>query len=341
MSDREAPAADERYECATNASNLWLPPPDLPDGAADVIMAGAWSGKLGSMLLRLAAQWAAEKPQRIEPPTIKALEAAGLAREDAQAEHAAQQLLSAKLYARQLGWLVGRLRELGEVREALTSQAISWGIGNAQDPAEDLAARSQRALDVEHLLQILRVLRWDGSRDAVGLLGAVLRGVRARRQAQLQAQYARAAPIASAVVHFWLDQTCRVCHGRKFRQIPGTPVLSEHACSECKGTGKAKAPYGEAGRRLATYLDDCQFRAEQGIRNKLRGRRGAASARRREFPRLESAPGDPQAAGPVGSQESLQNHPAPPHARHAGSTREGKCVLPVLRITPAGADPDA
>lgn len=79
---------------------------------------------------------------------------------------------------------------------------------------------------------------------------------------------------AAAVLRYWLEMNCTTCHGRKFRQIPGTPSLSNKACSACGGSGVAQVPHGQEGRKLANHLDACVHRARQGIRNRLRTNHG-------------------------------------------------------------------
>lgn len=76
--------------------------------------------------------------------------------------------------------------------------------------------------------------------------------------------------VASAVIAWWLDKVCKTCHGRKFDAIAGTPALSAIVCPVCKGTGETKLPYGEAGRKLANWLDSCKSSAVDSIKRRLR-----------------------------------------------------------------------
>ena len=76
--------------------------------------------------------------------------------------------------------------------------------------------------------------------------------------------------VASAVIAWWLDKVCRTCHGRKFDAIAGTPALSAIVCPVCKGTGETKLPYGEAGRKLASWMDSCKSSAVDSIKRRLR-----------------------------------------------------------------------
>lgn len=76
--------------------------------------------------------------------------------------------------------------------------------------------------------------------------------------------------VASSVIAWWLSRLCRGCHGLKFELIPGTPTLSDKACPACKGTGEARLPHGEAGRKMAGWMDECKASAVDGIKRRLR-----------------------------------------------------------------------
>lgn len=73
-----------------------------------------------------------------------------------------------------------------------------------------------------------------------------------------------------AVIAYWLDQTCRGCHGLKFQKIDGSPALGTKVCRACGGTGYAPVPYGQEGRRVANYMDDCVQKARTSIKKRLR-----------------------------------------------------------------------
>lgn len=75
--------------------------------------------------------------------------------------------------------------------------------------------------------------------------------------------------IATAVIAWWLAKSCRSCRGRQYQTIPGTPALSNRVCRACNGTGESTLHYGQAGRRLANFMDDCVSRAQQSIKKRL------------------------------------------------------------------------
>lgn len=79
--------------------------------------------------------------------------------------------------------------------------------------------------------------------------------------------------VADAVVIWWLQQACRSCNGRKFEIVPGTARLSNKTCKPCGGTGHARIPHGDIGRRMANFLDDCVCRARLSISERLRATR--------------------------------------------------------------------
>lgn len=63
---------------------------------------------------------------------------------------------------------------------------------------------------------------------------------------------------AAAVLRYWLDPVCKACEGRGSPLIAGTNQASTQRCPECAGRGRLHPPYGDDGRRLATYLDECK-----------------------------------------------------------------------------------
>src|SRR5574337_1182992 len=82
--------------------------------------------------------------------------------------------------------------------------------------------------------------------------------------------------LAAKVLAWWLDPVCRVCSGRRWRLVPGTPSLSGALCGGCRGHGAVAVPCGEDGRRLAAYLDDCLAHARRSLHGRLRGGRNTA-----------------------------------------------------------------
>lgn len=75
--------------------------------------------------------------------------------------------------------------------------------------------------------------------------------------------------VAGALLRWWLAPNCHACHGRKFEVIPDTGRLSSKHCKPCGATGKLRIPHGDAGRRLANWMDDCVGIARNSIRKRL------------------------------------------------------------------------
>ena len=92
---------------------------------------------------------------------------------------------------------------------------------------------------------------------------------------------AEAAIKVPAVIAYWLDQTCHHCHGLKFLQVAGAPVLSTKACRACHGSGIAPVPHGQEGRRVANYMDECVQKGRTSIRRNLSHMRTASEHKRK------------------------------------------------------------
>ncbi|MFN4121278.1 hypothetical protein [Acidovorax sp.] len=75
--------------------------------------------------------------------------------------------------------------------------------------------------------------------------------------------------VAGALLRWWLAPNCHACQGRKFETIPDTGRLSSKQCKPCGATGKLRIPHGEAGRRLANFMDDCVGIARNSIKKRL------------------------------------------------------------------------
>lgn len=245
--DDHPAAVDEIYQSASNTSNLRVEADRR--GPGDVIIAAGWSmSRLGMGLLRLHSEWdASEKPPKPTKASIEAL--VGTFQRALPGEYApvlagnkprpltgAEAVhYAARWHAHEVGMLLGKLKALPDVREQVTLKALRWGMG--------------------------RELFQGASPDNTMPLHPA---------AERREEVARATGKASAVIRYWLDQTCGACHGLKWQQIPGTPALSAKPCHHCCGSGFGAVPHQEQGKRLANYLDDCVSRARQSLKNRLR-----------------------------------------------------------------------
>lgn len=76
---------------------------------------------------------------------------------------------------------------------------------------------------------------------------------------------------AVEIIRWWLTQICPTCAGTKYQLAAGTNRHSGKACKTCHGTGTAKIPHDQVGRKCANWLDDCVERARAGIGRRLSG----------------------------------------------------------------------
>lgn len=108
--------------------------------------------------------------------------------------------------------------------------------------------------------------------DAILLVGKLksLRDVQRELAIQLKL-WGHPQPIDASlsIISWWLVRVCRKCDGRGYEVVPGTARLSAKQCNYCHGTGEAKLPQGDFGKRAANYLDDSIQRARAQSRKAL------------------------------------------------------------------------
>jgi hypothetical protein len=75
--------------------------------------------------------------------------------------------------------------------------------------------------------------------------------------------------VSGTVLLWWLDHKCPACGGTALELVKGGKT--GRACKKCRGTGQSKIPHGDAGRRLASYIDDAVNSARASIKRRLRG----------------------------------------------------------------------
>jgi hypothetical protein len=79
-------------------------------------------------------------------------------------------------------------------------------------------------------------------------------------------------PLTAKVLSWYLADTCRTCNGRKYRRIPGTPMLSATSCQTCRGIGRQSIDRAfpetsqRCARQLATYLDTAESEMATKVR---------------------------------------------------------------------------
>lgn len=132
--------------------------------------------------------------------------------------------------------------------------------GNARERAQAKAEAGSRARAHnlhEAALQLARCKSLPGAREQLTSV-ATQWGVEGPKQA------------ASDLLRWWLSPTCPGCHGTRYEAVVGTGRLSAKVCKVCRGTGTTHTPQGEAGKRLAIFMDDCTQRARESIGRRLR-----------------------------------------------------------------------
>ena len=87
------------------------------------------------------------------------------------------------------------------------------------------------------------------------------------------------------VLRWWLAQACPVCNGTKMQTAQDTNRHNGKICHDCAGTGIREIPgmvdgWHQAGRRLATWLDQCVARNRASLGRPLRGGEPAFEFRR-------------------------------------------------------------
>jgi hypothetical protein len=69
---------------------------------------------------------------------------------------------------------------------------------------------------------------------------------------------------------WWLDATCRTCHGKRWQEIKDTARLSDKVCPACRGSGERPRPGGMQTNRVLVMMDDCVNHARSLMAKKLR-----------------------------------------------------------------------
>lgn len=88
-------------------------------------------------------------------------------------------------------------------------------------------------------MALLRLFVGDNTmaREIVDIMAGMLIGKAWHFDALVLARV-QAEDIARQVLAWHRDGVCRACGGHGFALIPGTKLLGEHACTECRGTGR-------------------------------------------------------------------------------------------------------
>lgn len=82
--------------------------------------------------------------------------------------------------------------------------------------------------------------------------------------------YPKPVDLVMGSLMWWLDPTCRVCHGQRWEVVKDTGRLSDRQCPACRGSGQRPRGMGVESASVIGYLDDCVSAARVSMRKKLR-----------------------------------------------------------------------
>lgn len=232
MLNDEKRCVEEAYVSAATTSDMRVVMDSNQQGDAETIMAAGMSKSVvGACLMRLHGEWSS-----VEKPTLP--------------NAAAVKRLADSLTFDQLVKMRADLK-IGTIGNLKPSAALAEIAAQAQ-------ARAWYIAEVEMLLGKLKSFR--GSLDA---LVEHLSHWDKRPEVALR-------QTAVEVLIWWLDKQCKSCNGTKWQLASGSNRQSNRPCNSCHGTGEAKLPRGDDGRRLANYMDDCCQSARTSIKKRLR-----------------------------------------------------------------------
>jgi hypothetical protein len=201
--------------------------PQRPGAVNIIIAAGINPHRLGLALLRLRTEW--DCSAKPSRPTLEQLRA------------------MASTYPRELGGMVlipsDKKPEPGKEQEMRLVTPMA---------AAQREANSWYAGELSGLFQRLKSLPM--VRDAL-IHWATEQGIEG------------APHVVAAVLLWWLDSRCPVCHGVRLRVVEGTGRTSSKACNECKGEGEAKVPHGFLGRKVVSYMGHCRGSATSHLKD--------------------------------------------------------------------------
>jgi len=79
--------------------------------------------------------------------------------------------------------------------------------------------------------------------------------------------------IAKKAIKHWSAPICHRCHGRRYEQICGTPMLSSRPCKACDGSGRSQFPKSKHGKiisALVSWLYSIEGDITYLVRQKMR-----------------------------------------------------------------------
>lgn len=232
MLNDERRTVEEAYTSATTTSDMRVVVDSEKQGDAETIIAAGMSKSVaGACFMRLHGEWS-----RSEKPRLPTVEAVKKLAESLTFDQLVKMRADLGLSS------IGNLRPSPVVAQmAAEAQAKAWYIA-----------------EVELLLGKLKSFR-----AAKGYLAAHLANWSSHPETVLN-------QAGVEVLIWWLDKQCKVCDGTQWEVAAGSNRQTNRPCKACRGSGLAKLPRADDGRRLANYLDDCVQTARTSIKTRLR-----------------------------------------------------------------------
>ncbi len=232
MLNEERRGVEEAYCSATMTSDMRVVPDHTQQGDAETIMAAGMSKSVaGACFIRLHGEWAA-----VEKPRLPTDELVRKLAESLTFDQLAKMRTDLQIHA------IGNLKPTGALAEiAAHAQAKAWYVA-----------------EVEMLLGKLKSFR-----SSLGYLTGHLQQWSSWTEPECR-------KAAVEVLIWWLDKHCKVCNGTQWEVASGSNRQTNRPCKACRGSGLAKLPRADAGRRLANYIDDSCQDARSSIKRRLR-----------------------------------------------------------------------
>lgn len=227
----EKRGVEEAYTSATTTSDMRVVADcDKQGDAETIIAAGMSKSAAGACFMRLHGEWSrSEKPRLPTAEAVKKL-ADSLTFDQLVKMRADLGLAS-----------IGNLKPSAVVSHmAAEAQAKAWYV----DEVEMLLGKTKSFHSAKAYL-VAHLQAWSSHTEVV------------------------IAQASTEVLIWWLDKQCKVCNGTQWEVASGTNRQTNRPCKACRGSGLAKLPRADEGRRLANYLDDCVQIARTSIKKRL------------------------------------------------------------------------
>jgi hypothetical protein len=120
----------------------------------------------------------------------------------------------------------------GWINESLAT--LLWRLRVEFDSVDKRATKGNSTM-TDRLLALVHMRSLKPAKDA---LGSFVAGAANRRGLNLNP--IESGRMSARILNHFLDPLCPVCHGRKYKEVPGTGRLSAIPCGACEGSGRHK-----------------------------------------------------------------------------------------------------